>query len=245
VNINLNDFTPLPLGDTIDEITAPRCKHQDKEWRGANWTCSACGETFREADLREAAGYTPRKPAAPTPAPAPVFALAPDSLDPESYKGNALAARVAAANRANYAVTEYHRYIVAKLRPFLNQKVLKNSSWGTTLTKKVSDAIGDAITAKDSGEHFTISTQGHWITVRCTVSRHYEEYRHCSWEAYATAGKTGGTDTLQALESEPPKLRIDYTEGEIRGKRQVIAGLREQLRDAESKLEGFGEYDQR
>ena len=231
MTINLNDFTPLPLGDTVDEAQ----ENAHLSYR----------DSSVEAHGLHPCAFMPRKPAAPMPAPRPVFALAPDNWDAESYKGNALAARVAAANRANYAVMEYARFITDKLRPFLNQKVLKNTSWGTGLTKKVSDAIGEAISPKDAGEHFTISTQGHWITVRVTVSRHHSEHRWVSWEAYATIGKTGGTDTLQALEDQPVKLRTDYTEAEIRGKRQVIAGLKEQLRDAESKLEGFGEYDNR
>jgi len=219
---------PAPLGDTIEEITEGRTIWNSD---GKSGPCLICPP--------------PGKPAAPTPAPRPVFALPRDGRDPESYKGNALAARVAAANRANYAVMEYARYVAGRLKPFLNQKVLKQTSWGTALTKKADEAIGDAITPSGSGEHFSISTQGHWITVRCRVDRHYEEYRHSSWEAYSTVGKTGGTDTLQALETEPAKLRIDYSEAEIRGKRQVVAGLEKQLHHAKSALEGFGEHDYR
>jgi len=216
-------LSTTPLGDTVEDAQeSARVSYRDRQ-------------TTAE----------PSKPAAPIEPSPPVFALAPDKTysGAGSY-GNALAAKVAAANRANYCVRAYHAYLVERLRPFLNQKVLKNTSWGTSLTKKVETAIGTIYLNPPGEEYFTISTQGHWISARCTVSRGYgsDQYRSSSWEAYATVGKTGGTDTLQEL-CEPPDLRTDYTETEIRGKRKVVEGLKEQLREAESALYGWGEYD--
>lgn len=204
-----------PLGDTIDEITAPD-------------------------------GRRHFVPANDTPGMHPAQAPEPPSgfHTGEGTHTNALAAKVAATNRANHAVVLLQRYVAQRLRPFIGQKVLKQTNWGMTLTKKVSEYVGE-IKCDRAGEHFHISAQGAWISVRLSVSRCYKENERressSSYEAYASVGKVD-CDILTEL-VEPPKLRTDYTEAEIRGKRAQLKLARDQVSRAESALEGFGEYD--
>jgi hypothetical protein len=223
-----------PLGDTIDDLTEGRAVglEQSRETaRSINDQASKL-QTLEQIRAKIARGETSGWFEPPS-----GFHAA------EQTPTNALAAKVAATNRANHAVVLLQRYVAQRLTPFIGQKVIKNTGWGTGLTKKVSAHIGQ-IKCDRPGEHFHISHGGAWISVRLSVSRCYKDERRessMSYEAYASVGRTED-GILQEL-IEPPKLRTDYTEAEIRGKRALLRDLEDKVRDAKSALDGFGEYD--
>jgi hypothetical protein len=228
-----------PLGDTIDDLTEGRVigKRHTPNQNDAPEYYTEKPRTRPAQTLEEVRAKIARGEPSGWFEPPSGFHAA------EQTPTNALAAKVAATNRANHAIVLLQRYVAQRLAPFIGQKVIKNTGWGTGLTKKVSAHIGE-IKCDRPGEHFHISHGGAWISVRLSVSRCYKDERRessMSYEAYASVGRTED-GILQEL-IEPPTLRTDYTEAEIRGKRALLRDLEDKVRDAKSALDGFGEFD--
>lgn len=175
--------------------------------------------------------------------PPPTVPPAPVSPATHIYP-NHLAARVAARNEANKLAMSLHTELVAKFAPFVGTKVVKKNNGWRTLTKKVEAAVGPLPTA---GGRVHLRSASWRLAYDVSVGREYyngREFHPTSTAdacAYIGIGRLEG-EILVELE-DPPKLRTDYTEAEIRRLRAEATAAEEAAREAKSKLGDFGEYD--
>ncbi len=164
---------------------------------------------------------------------------------------DALSARVAAQNRANWLAMRLHADLIERYRPFLGQKIIKNGNGWPQLTKKVAAAIGEI--ADEPGAHVTLVSRQYTLRYEVRVSRDYviREGQILASQGTRTASAAAGVwigslegDILAKL-GDSPVLRENYSADEVRRLRAEYNELRDKASAAKSALEPFGEYDNR
>lgn len=146
---------------------------------------------------------------------------------------NILAARVIARNRANAnAMALYDAYAKA-LAPFIGQKILKAD--GCLLAKVI--AVLPTLPMHYYREHSNYSLR--FVAKEC---ENIQGGCGCVYEE--TSVYIGDlTNGVLVKLYERPTFRTDYCVEEIQMLRQLAEKARDDARQAESKLDGFGFYD--
>jgi hypothetical protein len=162
---------------------------------------------------------------------------------------DALSARVAAQNRANWLAVRFHADLIERYRPFLGQKIIKNGNGWPQLTKKVAAAIGEI--ADEPGAHVSLVSVQYSLRYEIRVNRDYDAGPRLPGQGSRTTSASAGVyvgqlegDILNAL-TEPSQLRDNYSADEIRRLRAEYIELCDKASAAKSALEPFGEYDNR
>jgi hypothetical protein len=162
---------------------------------------------------------------------------------------DALSARVAAQNRANWLAIRFHADLIERFRPFLGQKIIKNGNGWPQLTKKVAAAIGEI--ADEPGAHVSLVSVQYSLRYEVRVNRDYDAGPRLPGQGSRTTSATAGIwigslegDILAKL-GDAPQLRDNYSADEVRRLRAEYNELRDKASAAKSALEPFGEFDNR
>lgn len=146
---------------------------------------------------------------------------------------SALAAKVAAFNRAHTEVNRLAPLYRAAVAPFFGKKVTTAQGDYTAAIRKVFPVVGEGVQVHSPHK-------GCFVVKTC---EHYGDHACVYAEPYFYAFTLDREGNAQPLAHEWEPLRTDYTEEKVIELRKVAETAREAARAAESALAPFGEYD--
>lgn len=165
---------------------------------------------------------------------------------PSNIHSNQLEAKVSARNRVNAALPIIHTALVKALEPFVGKKV---ETVHGGLTAKVANVLAPVIVKleADLGAFICHSSTSHSLRFYVKVCEVFpSRYPDTQIASYAEASLDVAevpSMVLTELYLQPPTPRTDYTVDEIIRARADVAAARTALSLAQSKLQGFGEFE--
>lgn len=158
---------------------------------------------------------------------------------------NALAAKVAAVNRASAEANRLAPLIVQALAPYVGQKVLKADG---TFLQKVKEALPFRPTFATTGNRLNVYLDlGRRYSVRLEVQAS-ENHKCIRGDTGYQTGKVSlylfelSNGVLGKAYNFGP-LRTDYTESEVSTTRKNLSEAKSKVSDLLSRLYYFGEYE--
>lgn len=165
---------------------------------------------------------------------------------PNTIHENQLAAKVAARNRVNSLLPKVQLALGIALTPFLGKKLLTVNG---TLTAKAAESLRPVVDAmeKETGAFICFSPCNHSVRYYVKVCEVFpSRYPGTTIASYAEASvdvaELAGM-MLSQIYSGTVNPRADYTVAEIKSARAEVAAARTALSLAQSKLAGFGEFE--
>ncbi len=155
---------------------------------------------------------------------------------------NALAAKVAAVNRANTEANRLFPILAAALAPFVGQKVLRADN---TLTEKVRKVIAPLYPAQTPGlQVFADTGGGYSLRVNVKTFESVAGGGGCSYhETGLHLGSISGGILAPWNGSTQEARRTDYSAAEVARLREVAETAREAARQAENACFPFGLFE--
>jgi len=157
---------------------------------------------------------------------------------------NALEAKVQALNLANARILAMLPKVLESLKALVGQKVLNQGNVISQKVKAILPTVDNSQTPQVQvwyhASNYSLSLH---VKVSCNYPNRSGEFFSCVYqEAYAHLGDIDG-HTLKAIARADQQFRTDYTAQEVKTARQHLSVAKRAVRDAESKLQSFGEYD--
>lgn len=158
----------------------------------------------------------------------------------------ALAAHIEARNFINKKHNDFHPLAMAAMAPFVGQKICKADG---SLLAKVEKCLADFVplVLTEGWQAYYSTGHGYNLTLNLKAWRQVqkagEKYSVSCYEETALYIAHLQNGILTSLYSDLDKRRTDFTEAEIAKARLEVDKRKEQLREAQSKLAQFGEYD--
>ena len=152
-----------------------------------------------------------------------------------------LEAKVGERNACHAKLIAVIPVILAAIRPFVGQKILNQ---GYVKSAKFQAAIPDL---SDADDQVWVTADQYGVKIHIKSTGLYKDRRgnHHSAQYEETCWHIGETDgyNLKSLNERPPGIRIDYSVREILLAREDVIEAKKALSAAQSRLGGFGEYD--
>lgn len=152
--------------------------------------------------------------------------------------------RVAAVNRANDLANRLQAAYIEAARPLVGKKITKIDGSLTESAKKhlaFADTLGESVTVQRE-------TYQYWLTYKVTVR--YDDGSAADRTGYKSLSSESATFNVGKVEDHILTALADLASRKTNYDPETIARLREQLdaaqkvvRDLESQLSPFGEYD--
>jgi exosome complex RNA-binding protein Rrp4 len=152
-----------------------------------------------------------------------------------------LEAKVGARNAVNAFALEKVVEMVAALEPFIGQKILNQ---GDLLSAKVKAALPDTECSVDRHYWYSAnrySVYANFKTSQCSQSNHPDTQLAGYAEISFCLGEIEGGKLIKVQANHV--ARTDYTVAEVLQARLELKAAQEALSKAQSKLAGFGEFD--
>jgi hypothetical protein len=148
-----------------------------------------------------------------------------------------LKAKVVAVNKANKYAKELYEMLVPVFQPFVGQKIIKDTGG---LYNKVEKAL--PVLPNTHEVRVYRQSGGYSLAYTIQVNESVPDYGAIYHEVTVYLGNLRN-GILTKLDDRKPEGREDWTAEEVQAGREKIVTAREALRDAESAIYPFKEYD--
>ena len=188
----------------------------------------------------------------------PAFVYSPDR---PYYFENALTAKVAARNRLNKILNEFHAEMIEAFRPFLGQKIIKATDGAfVAKVKEIENNIAEKYRGPKNADGFRSSFLPHIYVSISDYSFRYVIRVDNSYPTFFMDGRSSGSGTVSAEEScyigdlqggqiltklydANTTRRTDFSAEKVIETRERLTKAKKVVSDIEGELSGFGEYD--